>query len=298
MRSLAITFFVAHLLTADISTAQTSIVVDTIIQTSFCAGGSVVIPYSLPNGDFNFGNIFTAQMSEVQDLLCLFGDFGNPIEIGILPYWSGGYILGEVPDSITLGTYRIRVVSSNPPDTSNVSPNCLLITNLPQIVFTITGTPSTDTLCAADSVELSVLPLPASYLWSTGETTPTIWINSSGSYTVTARDTVGCETTSEPYNVVFENCVGLDEYEKEQNHLRAYPIPADDRLEINFETRTMGNIEVHLFNLLGKILVSEYFSSIVGDNHFSLAIGSLPEGLYLLKVSNESDCETITFIKN
>jgi len=107
----------------------------------------VVIPYDLPGGDFNFGNIFTAQLSGVQDLLCLFTEFGSPQDVGSLPYWGSGFMLAQIPDSITLGTYRLRIISTDPPDTSNVSPNCILITNLPEIIFAIVGNPSDDTLC-------------------------------------------------------------------------------------------------------------------------------------------------------
>ena len=82
----------------------------------------MVIPYTVLGGDYNFGNVFTAQLSVDIDLFCQTGDFGNPIDIAVLPFWSSGFILGQIPVTMTLGTYRIRIISSDPPDTSNIVP--------------------------------------------------------------------------------------------------------------------------------------------------------------------------------
>ena len=287
-----------YLLAANASMAQDSIVVDSVIQTSFCAGGTVVIPYSLPNGDFNFGNVFTAQLSGDIDPGCLLNNFGNPLDIGLLPYWSSGFMLAQIPDSITFGTYRLRIISSDPPDTSNISPNCVLITNIPTIIFTIAGNPSDDTLCQGDSVELSVLPLPISYEWSTGETTSTIWVSNSGSYTVTARDTLGCETTSDPYTVEFENCVGLDDQELQLTGLKAHPVPSTNRIDISFTARVVGDIELYLYNLLGELLLKNHLITTAGTNHLSLDIAFLPNGVYLLRVGTGTAFETTKLVKH
>jgi hypothetical protein len=297
MRTLAVTFFVVHLLTADTSVAQNTIVVDTIIQTSFCAGGSVVIPYSLPNGDYNFGNVFTAQLSGDQDLLCLFETFENPIDIGALPYWGGGFILGQVPDSMTLGTYRIRMISSDPPDTSNISPNCLLITNLPGAVFAITGTPADDTLCQGDSVELSVSPLPISYEWSTGETSPTIWVSNSGSYTVSVRDTLGCETTSDPYTIEFEVCIGVDELSQSISRLSIHPVPASNAVMVEFTSNANLGIGLGVYNLLGELVSYEQILASTGPNGYWLDISGLQEGVYFLRIGENTDYQTQKFLK-
>ncbi|MCH8318934.1 MAG: hypothetical protein IIA88_10660, partial [Bacteroidetes bacterium] len=60
--------------------AQLSITTDTVLQTSFCAGGTVIIPYTVSGGSYNFGNVFTAQLSELIDPFCLLDTFSNPID--------------------------------------------------------------------------------------------------------------------------------------------------------------------------------------------------------------------------
>ncbi|MBL4755434.1 MAG: T9SS type A sorting domain-containing protein [Flavobacteriales bacterium] len=279
------------------SKSQSSIVVDTVIQTSFCAGGSVVIPYALPGGDLNFGNVFTAQLSGDLDLLCLLGNFGNPIEIGVLPFWSGGFMLVQIPDSITLGTYRVRIISSNPPDTSNISPNCVLITNLPEAIFTITANPLDDTICSGDSVELSVFPLPAAYLWSTGETTPSIWVSTSGSYTVTVRDTLGCETESEPYLVEFETCLGVKEQQQGVLSLGAHPVPSSSAVEITFKSNEAEELQLSLYNTVGELVIQNQFNSRVGENNTIMDLSALPNGVYLLKVAGTTSFKATYLVR-
>ena len=72
-----------------------NITVDSIIQTSPCAGSNIYIPYSVSGGNFNYGNVFTAQLSSPS------GSFSNPTNIGSIPYWGTGMIVGTIPLSAT-----------------------------------------------------------------------------------------------------------------------------------------------------------------------------------------------------
>ncbi len=53
-------------------------------------------------------------------------------------------------------------------------------------------TSGSTTLCTGDSVQLSVPPVYASYSWSNGANTASIWVQDSGNYAVTVLDTAGC----------------------------------------------------------------------------------------------------------
>lgn len=75
---------------------------------NLCAGSNVSISYS-GDGPANAGNIFTAQLSDINGL------FGSPVVIGTLTATGSGTISCTIPAGATAGTnYRIRVVSSNP----------------------------------------------------------------------------------------------------------------------------------------------------------------------------------------
>lgn len=60
------------------------------------------------------------------------------------------------------------------------------------------------TLCTGDSVQLSVPPVYASYSWSNGATTASIWVQDSGNYALTVLDTAGCAgiTASIPVSLI------------------------------------------------------------------------------------------------
>lgn len=57
-------------------------------------------------------------------------------------------------------------------------------------------------LCSGDSLRLEATPGFARYLWSTGETTQSIWVKKSGSYTVTVFDADSCSDVSATVEVI------------------------------------------------------------------------------------------------
>ncbi|HYC91570.1 MAG TPA: PKD domain-containing protein, partial [Thermoanaerobaculia bacterium] len=62
------------------------------------------------------------------------------------------------------------------------------------------------TFCEGGSVTLTANEA-ASYLWSTGATTPSITVTASGSYSVTTTGSSGCPSTSEPVQVTVDPAV-------------------------------------------------------------------------------------------
>ena len=261
---------------------QLMLTTDTVLQTSLCAGGNVIVPYTVSGGSYNFGNVFTAQLSQDADPLCLLELFSNPIDIGTTPYWNSGFIIGTVPDNTPLGSYRIRVISSSPADTGSISPNCVFIANLPQLVVTIVV--SDDTICEGDSATLSVLPLPAaSYLWSTGETTDSITVTQSGSYFVTVTDTLGCETTSDTTDVVVKTCnTGITE-NNAQNSVSVYPNPNAGRFTLTLTAGQLNSSFV-LYDLPGKEIIN---IGEIKDPVIKISTGNIPDGIYIYNIVNE-----------
>lgn len=188
--------------------SQTSITIDSTVQTSTCDGANVVIWYST-TGTFDFGNTFKAQLVSAVS----FPPFINPavIDIGQMPGFSFGgsgsnVFLGTVPDGAPPGLYFARLISSNPVDTSANSTTPILLTqnsegNESQIT----------TQCENGNTILTITPAASSYLWSTGETTQRITVSEGGLYSVTTTDILGCETQRSitlPRNIIRSECVG------------------------------------------------------------------------------------------
>lgn len=171
---------------------QNTITTSNLTQTSFCAGGNIVVEYT-STGTFPFGCTFSAELSDGS------GNFTNPVVVGSMPI-DVGIITGTIPSNTPFGfNYRVRVVASDPYTIGSVSTNPIIITST-AITATIIARPSTE-ICHGDTISLWVT-FNESYHWSTGQTSQTIHVTESGIYTVSVKNYLtGCEVTSDPINI-------------------------------------------------------------------------------------------------
>lgn len=128
---------------------------------------------------------------------CQGGDVTLTAPIGFSSYvWS----TGETGRSVVVrstGTYWVRVTDangcSNSSDTVSIS---VFPSTLP--IITLSGP---TTFCEGGSVTLTAPAGFSAYLWSTGQTTQSIQVTKSGTYTVTIADGNGCTGTSTEIDV-------------------------------------------------------------------------------------------------
>lgn len=103
---------------------------------------------------------------------------------------------GETAQAIvvtTSGTYSVTVTDGNG-CVGTSADLTVTVDELPEPTITADGP---TTFCDGDNVVLTA-STAVSYLWSTGATTQSITVTTSGSFTVTATDANGCEGTSDP----------------------------------------------------------------------------------------------------
>ncbi len=190
-RSVILTFFVFVLLSLPVI-AQNTITTSTPVQTSFCAGGNLIVQYT-STGTFPLGCNFSIELSDA------WGSFAAPVVVGSLPI-NAGIITGTIPNSTPFGVnYRVRVVADNPVTVGSQSTTPLIITST-AVSASIVTTPS-NTVCQGDTVSLWVT-YNASYHWSNGETTQNIHVTDSGTYNVVVTNFLtNCEVTSNPVHI-------------------------------------------------------------------------------------------------
>ena len=133
--------------------------------TSLCQGDSVVLTATPGYDQYNWSN----------------GQTGQSITV----YQSGTYTLTALDQDACLFYSSVEAVNIH---TLPVQP----------VIGNITANPTL--LCNGDSVTLSLVS-PFSPLWSTGDTTNTITVQASGTYSVTVTDTNGCESTSDTLTI-------------------------------------------------------------------------------------------------
>ncbi len=178
-----------------VSTAITggAITENSVSEKTMCAGSSFTVGYDA-KGTYNTGNTFTVQLSDGT------GSFAAPASIGSITSTAlNGIIPCILPTSLSTATgYKLRIVSTNTAVTGITGTDALTINALPATpVITPNGA---TTFCQGGSVILTSSAAP-SYLWSTGATTQSITVNTSGSYTVAVTNASGCSQASVPTTV-------------------------------------------------------------------------------------------------
>ncbi len=256
--------------------AQTSITCDSILQTSTCAGGNVIIPFQT-TGTFPWGNVFTAELSDV------WGNWGNPLPMGTTSFvLSGnGIIFGTIPAIANFGIfYRVRIVSSSPVDTSNDSPNTLIVTQIAQLNQIISN--PGDSACPGDTITLYALNFASSYLWSTGDTTASIDVTTSGNYSVTTTDALTCESTAYD-TIVFDPalCTGIEE--SEIASMQIYPNPASNEFTVKFADDYAPDSFIDICDLSGKVIRTEPVQY-SGNNEQRILLNGISPGMYFVQL--------------
>jgi Concanavalin A-like lectin/glucanases superfamily/MBG domain/CARDB/PKD-like domain/Secretion system C-terminal sorting domain len=162
------------------------------VPTNFCAGASVNIPFTT-NIDFGLVNVFTAQLSNAA------GSFASPVNIGSISTDTSGTIAGTIPSNTPVGSnYRIRIVATEPKDTSNNNVGAITIGRVPEVGYTITGI--TPTCAGNQTYTVSTTEPGVTYTWSVsggGTITPngasaTINWTTAGLHTISVFATNSC----------------------------------------------------------------------------------------------------------
>jgi hypothetical protein len=126
------------------------------------------------------------------------------------------------------------------------------------------------------------------YEWSTSETGQSITVNTSGSYSVTATDSNGCQSSDTIEVTIKPAGIGaLDE----SVIWNVSPNPAKNQLSIKSD---QSDYDLIIMDALGKTILSQ---EITGKSQFDLNISDLPEGMYFIRFNSDQEWHTQRFLK-
>lgn len=128
------------------------------------------------------------------------------------------------------------------------------------------------------------------YLWSTGETTPIIQVNTSGTYTVTVTDGNGCSASSD----VMITIVSVTKSAEDGFEIIVAPNPVTDVLRIQCQGRSTTSAQI--MDNLGRIVLTD--NSIVPDGTTRIInLDSLPAGVYYVQIAGPECSGIVRIIK-
>ena len=225
--------------------------------------GALDISFSI-SGTFFPGNIFTAQLSDVN------GSFANAINIGTTEGVTGGNIPVMFPKNLPFGgNYKIRVIS-NGPSVVGTSSGYITLLSLPEPVIIQNG----------DTVSVGSF---SSYQWFlnnvliTGATQSEYIVTEVGNYTVTV-ELNGCYNTSDSYFVeakTFEWQVNL------------FPNPTSGKFKLQIYNLKNKPLSIKMFDVLGELIYKEELRVDVKNYLQQFDINNLSDGIYYLQIQSD-----------
>lgn len=197
-------------------------------------------------------------------------------------YGDGAILAGETNDTYTAtaaGNYNLYVTDAN--GCSDSLATAISVMDAPASVQTPVGT---DTICAPNTVTLTVTPGADSYQWLNngspiaGATNDTYVAAITGVYS--CEVTYGaCTEVTATYDLLVDPCIGLDELHADFANL--YPNPANDKVVLS--TNTASTYAVQVYANDGQLVQAFTFTG----TEYTLDIAQLSKGSYLMTITSE-----------
>jgi hypothetical protein len=114
----------------------------------------------------------------------------------------------------------------------------------------------------------------------------------------TAGDVQGWDitvTNTDGYINMNRNAAPLDE---DGINGRAYPVPTDDIVTVEFTLPMSGDYNIIIYDLNGNVLQNKKRLLVKGDNSLEENLHTYPSGVYLLQIANTKFAKTFKIIKN
>lgn len=97
-------------------------------------------------------------------------------------------------------------------------------------------------------------------------------------------------------NVIHQVPTGIAE-QRAFTHLRAWPNPVADLLNLSFHNSANGTVAVTVIDPSGRVVISESRNLMNGDNTVTVPTNTLEQGLYMVRIGNGAESVTQRFLK-
>lgn len=83
-----------------------------------------------------------------------------------------------------------------------------------------------------------------------------------------------------------------------QNNIRLYPNPVGGQLSLDFSTKTSGDVQLQVFDLMGRLVLGEKILASTGENSHRINTEGIPSGQYFVRISMTEGQAALKFIKD
>lgn len=150
-----------------------------------------------------------------------------------------------------------------------------------------------DTIYVVAPYSLSAAAGFLAYIWSTGNNTQSITVNTSGLYCVTVIDGSGCSGNDCIYVEVGNSTTEL----LTNSEIIAFPNPATQ--EINFAANLIvNNVRIELYNTTGELVLVEENVQLSNTTKHQIDLRDLTAGLYFVRITNDQLQYSLRFKKD
>jgi hypothetical protein len=133
------------------------------------------------------------------------------------------------------------------------------------------------------------------YLWSNGDTTSSITVNSQGTYWVRSYSSPGCYSSPTAVTIYVAPARSLNS-RTEETEMTLYPNPARDEFRISFTSA--GEIEAAIIvtDMSGRKVLSDRILCRPGRNELRYAMNGWPSGIYFVSLKEAELKRTVRLV--
>ncbi len=194
--------------------------------------------------------------------------------------WSNGGNTNSISVSPAVTTkYIVTVTSAGCADSDTIT---VFVNNPSVTLISDTG------ICYNESIILDAGLGFSSYLWSTGEITQTITIDSTGIgigsklFYVLVEDSIGCEARDSVIITIKPCDMQVSEKFTEPT-IKIFPNPTTGKLNIIIENTKNNDYKLCLYNSIGSLVYCKDFTDQI---NYEINLTTYPKGIYYLRFEN------------
>ncbi|MCF8296113.1 MAG: T9SS type A sorting domain-containing protein, partial [Saprospiraceae bacterium] len=194
--------------------------------------------------------------------------------------WSNGGNTNSITVSPAVTTkYIVTVTSGACADSDTIT----VFVNNPSV-----NLGSDTSICYNESIVLDAGVGFSSYLWSNGETTQIITVDSTGIgissklIIVVVEDSIGCEA-SDSVIITINPCDMMISENLSEPNIKIYPNPTTGKINIRIENIGSSDSKLCLYNTIGSLVYCKEFTDQI---NYEIDLSSYPKGIYYIRIEN------------